>query len=102
MTQAKISHRNNKGEILGILYDGQNWTWQMPNDKGLRLMVQIGEAIRSGYIKNGDAVSLAGKINHYSNMVNGKFNRCLLVHLGNADADKNWEPGYAQLGLVAA
>ena len=74
-----------KGEILGILYDGQNWTWQMPNDKGLRLMVQIGEAIRSGYIKNGDAVSLAGKINHYSNMVNGKFNRCLLVHLGNAD-----------------
>merc|ERR1711867_83876 len=48
-------------------------------------MVQIGEAIRSGYIKNGDAVSLAGKINHYSNMVNGKFNRCLLVHLGNAD-----------------
>ena len=74
-----------KGEILGIVYDGQNWTWEMPYDKGQRLLVQIGEAIRSGYIKNGDAISLAGRINHYSSMVKGKFNRCLLVHLGKSE-----------------
>ena len=28
---------------------------------------------------------VAGRINHYSNMVNGKFNRCLLVHLGKSE-----------------
>ena len=70
-----------KGEILGIVYDGHDWTWEMPRDKGLRLLVSIGNVLRTGVITNGDAQAMAGRLNHYSNMVNGKFNRCLISHL---------------------
>ena len=24
---------SDEGEILGLLYDGRNWTWQIPGDK---------------------------------------------------------------------
>ena len=70
-----------RGEILGIIYDGHNWTWEMPRDKGLRLLVSIGNVLRKGVVTNGDAQALAGRLNHYSNMVNGKFNRCLISHM---------------------
>ena len=53
----------------------------MPRDKGLRLLVSIGNVLRTGVITNGDAQAMAGRLNHYSNMVNGKFNRCLISHL---------------------
>ena len=76
-----------KGEILGIIYDGHNWTWEMPRDKGLRLLVSIGNALKTGVITNGDAQALAGRLNHYSNMVNGRFNRCLISHLCNEEKD---------------
>ena len=79
----------NKGELLGIIYDGVKGLWMMPEDKGCRLLASIGEALRTGHIQNGDALSLAGRINHYSNMVAGKFNRCLIIHLGNSDLESD-------------
>ena len=39
----------------------------------------------AGWIRNDDALSLACKINHYSGMVQGKYNRCLIIHLGDAE-----------------
>ena len=33
---------SDEGEILGLLYDGRNWTWRMPDDKSDRLLVLIG------------------------------------------------------------
>ena len=69
------------GEILGLLYDGKNWTWQMPSDKSDRLLVLIGKGIRQGCLVKEEAMTLAGKINHYSNLVQGHFERCLINHL---------------------
>ena len=76
----------NRGEILGIEYDGDKRTWMIPEAKGLRILASLGEAIRAGSIRNDDAMSLAGKLVHYSEMEGGRYNRCLLIHLGHADA----------------
>jgi hypothetical protein len=73
------------GEILGIEYNGTARTWIIPEAKGLRILATLGEAIRTGSIRNDTALSVAGKLNHYSGMVSGKFNRCLIIHLGNSD-----------------
>jgi hypothetical protein len=58
----------------------------IPEAKGLRILASLGEAIRAGSIRNDAAMSLAGKLVHYSEMVGGRYNRCLLIHLGHADA----------------
>ena len=63
------------GEILGIEYNGTTRTWTIPEAKGLRILAALGEAIRARSIRNDAALSLAGKLNHYSEMVEGKFNR---------------------------
>ena len=75
------------GEILGIEYDGEKMTWSIPSSKGLRILAALGKALRAGRIRNDEALFLAGKINHYSEMVQGRFNRCLLIHLGDAEAE---------------
>ena len=73
------------GEILGIEYNGTERTWIIPEAKGLRILAALGDAIRTRSIRNDAALSLAGKLNHYSGMVHGKFNRCLIIHLGNVE-----------------
>ena len=70
-----------EGEILGIVYNGKDWTWRLPEGKGIRLLTMIGQALKSGMIFNQDARSLAGRINHYANMVGGRAKRCLILHL---------------------
>ena len=70
-----------EGEILGIVYNGKDWTWRIPEGKGIRLLTMIGKALRNCLILNQDASSLAGRINHYATMVGGKAKRCLILHL---------------------
>jgi hypothetical protein len=48
-------------------------------------LAALGKAIRTRSIRNDAALSLAGKLNHYSGMVEGKFNQCLIIHLGHPD-----------------
>jgi hypothetical protein len=62
------------GEILGIEYNGTTRTGTIPEAKGLPILAALGEAIRTRSIRNDAALSLAGKLNHYSEMVGGKFN----------------------------
>ena len=70
-----------EGEILGIVYNGKDWIWRLPEGKAVRLLTMIGNTLRSGSILNQDARSLAGRINHYANMVGGRTKRCLILHL---------------------
>ena len=70
-----------EGEILGIVYNGKDWTWRIPEGKGIRLLTMIGKALRNCLILNQDASSLAGRINHYATMVGGRAKRCLILHL---------------------
>ena len=70
---------SDKGEILGMDYDGVNWN--MNQAKRTRLLILIAKGIRQGYLLNSEARVLAGKVNHYMDVVGGKFERCLLIHL---------------------
>ena len=72
---------SDKGEILGMDYDEVNWTWNMSQAKRTRLLILIAKGIRQGYLLNSEARVLAGKVNHYMDVVGGKFERCLLIHL---------------------
>jgi hypothetical protein len=53
----------------------------MTESKMIRLQVLIAKGIRQGSLMNGEAQVLAGKINHYSNIVNGKYEICLIIHI---------------------
>ena len=70
-----------KGEILGLIYDGEAWKWEIPTDKLDRMLVLLGTGIRQRYLTNGEAMTLSGKLNHYSPVVQGKFERGLITHL---------------------
>ena len=37
--------------------------------------------IKAGEMGNEDAISLEGKINHYRNLIRGKFYICLIIHI---------------------
>ena len=78
------------GEVLRIEYNGAAMTWRMPDGKALRIMAALGEAIRTAHIRNCEALSLSGKLNHYLNMVSGKYNRCLVIHLGAKSCQMTW------------
>ena len=69
-----------KGEILGLEYDGINWTWNMTESKKDRFLMLLYKGVMQGHLENRETQVLAGKINHYSALVNGKFERCLIIH----------------------
>ena len=56
-------------------------------EQGAEDLGHIGGSLRTGHIRNEEALSLAGRANHYSEMVQGRYNRCLLIHLGDAEAE---------------
>ena len=64
-----------QGEILGLLYDTERWAWNIPETKLTRLQVLLGKGIWQGSLLNSEAQTLAGKLNHYSNVVGGKYER---------------------------
>ena len=70
---------SDRGEILGMDYDGVKWTWNMNPAKMSRLLILTARGIR--HLLNNEARVLAGKINHYSEVVGGKYEQCLVIHL---------------------
>ena len=88
-----------KGEILGLIYDGEAWKWEIPTDKLDRMLVLLGSGIRQRYLTNGEAMTLSGKLNHYSPVVQGKFERCLITQLVGLESE-GAEADYLCNGLV--
>ena len=43
---------SDRGEILGMDYDGVKWTWNMNPAKRSRLLILIARGIRQGYLLN--------------------------------------------------
>ena len=78
--------------------DGVEWIWKMPEEKSTRLLVLLGKCIREGELRNEEAMILAGKLNHYSNLVEGRFERCLVIHLVK---DKAWKEEMVTVGKQA-
>jgi hypothetical protein len=50
--------------------------------------VLLAKFIRDGELMNVEAMTLAGKLNRYSNLVEGKFECCLIIHLVKDKAGK--------------
>ena len=50
---------SSKGIILGLIYDGQAWTWEMPKDKSDRMFVLLAKGIKQGNLRNEEAMTLA-------------------------------------------
>ena len=53
----------------------------MTEAKRVRLQIPLAKGIKQGTLLNGEAQVLAGKINHYSNLIRWKFERCLIIHI---------------------
>ena len=45
------------------------------------LLVLLAKGIRQGFLTNGEAMTLTGKLDHYANIVNGRYERCLIMHM---------------------
>jgi len=64
-----------KGVVFGVLYDTNNWTWALPEDKKIRLIWHIKNILEKDYISATDAKSITGKLIHIKALIPaGKFN----------------------------
>ena len=55
----------------------------MTDAKKRKLQVLLAKGIRQGSLLNWEAQLPADKVNHYSNLVSRKFERCLIIHVVN-------------------
>ena len=76
-----------KGQVLGVDYNTENWTWSIRQDKLIRIMHMIREALDSEETTVGHMKSLVGKILYVRFLVpGGKFK---LGYLNQAASGEN-------------
>jgi hypothetical protein len=64
-----------RGTVFGVWYDTEEWTWQIPDDRLVRLIDCIDEAIKKGKLRDKEMQSLAGKLVNIKPLVPAaKFN----------------------------
>ena len=64
-----------RGVVFGVEYDTKEWTWQLPEEKKIRIVANIREVRGSETVTDKQAQSLAGKlINIRPLILAGKFN----------------------------
>jgi len=63
------------GTVLGVTYDTEKWTWDIPREKAGRLLQQIRETMDSQEIRQDEMWSLTGRLLHYMPLMpGGRFN----------------------------
>ena len=67
-----------KGEILGLMYDSETWTWSIPLDKARRLLALLWKVLQNKGATSKDMMVLMGRLNHYMPVVEGKYERGFL------------------------
>ena len=77
-----------RGIVFGILYDTVEWTWSIPEEKRIRLVAAIEEAMGCYELGEREVQSLVGKIVNVKPLVPaGKFNvdhiMAMLKHAGS-------------------
>ena len=76
-----------KGQVLGVDYNTEDWTWSIRQDKLIRIMHMLREALDSEEVSVGHMKSLVGKILYVRFLVPGsKFK---IGYLNQAAAGKN-------------
>ena len=61
----------------------------MQEDNSARLLVLLGKGIRYGLLLKQEVMSLVDKINHYSNLLQGKFEWCQIIHIAESYAKED-------------
>jgi hypothetical protein len=76
-----------KGIVLGVMYDTENWTWEIPAEKVCRLVHQIRGVLEAETVSQAEIWSLAGRIMHYAPLIpGGRLNLC---HIMAANAESS-------------
>jgi hypothetical protein len=79
-----------KGVVLGVLYDTENWTWSIPQEKLARVLNQLRAAIDADTLAQHEVWSLVGRVLHYAPLVPaGRFNIVHLISANSNSTDRN-------------
>jgi hypothetical protein len=79
-----------KGVVLGVLYDTENWTWSIPQEKLARVLHQLRTAIDADTLAQHQVWSLVGRVLHYAPLVpSGRFNIVHLISANSNSIDRN-------------
>ena len=77
------------GTVLGIRYNTEKWTWEIPEEKLGRLNEQIVDAIWAVVLPQREVWRVVGRIVHYCPLVPaGRFNVGHLIGINVKSADK--------------
>jgi hypothetical protein len=77
-----------RGLVLGVVYDTEEWTWQIPPEKVTRLAHQIRAVLEAEVVTQAEVWSLAGRIMHYAPLIPGgrlNLNHIMLANAESAD-----------------
>lgn len=78
-----------RGTVLGVYYDTESWTWQIPSEKLARLVTAIKAAMEEGHVTQQEMWSLCGKIIHYAPLIpEGRFNLDQLIKANSESKEK--------------
>ena len=89
-----------KGTVLGVYYDTVAWTWAVPQDKLIRIVLDIKALLDSDWVVRQERIwSIVGKIIHVAALVpGGRFNLYHLILANGLSLDgKAWVPISADL-----
>ena len=79
------------GVVFGLFYDTVTWTWAVPQDKLIRLLLLLQEVIDAEEVIQKKIASLTGKILHILPLVpGGRFNIYHLLLANNESKSDNW------------
>ena len=95
----KIFDVGRVGEVLGLDYDLNTWSWGIPRAKMLRLLVEIKRIVVEKEVEPEVMERVMGKLNHYFKLVpGGKMNRSWLLRL---ERDAVRKGGKIEVDVVA-
>ena len=81
----------NSGTVLGVLYNTTDWTWSIPHEKEIRIVLQLREALELSHMRQADIWSLVGRILHYCPLIPaGRFNIDRLIKANNVSTDRRY------------
>ncbi len=87
----KAFSASQSGTVLGVHYNTKDWTWSIPQDKLVRFLCQIQEALEAEFLKQADVWSLCGRILHYAPLIpGGRFNLDQIIIANGISADRRY------------
>ena len=61
----KAYRATHRGKVFGIMYDLRKWTWSLPEDKLVPIVLATNAIKEQDEVDNGALMSLNGKLNHH-------------------------------------